>query len=67
LLGVTKPLTLHMTKFKCYINPLLKKEVCGGDAAAEFNRTDFGMDYGIAYGFSPTVKLAIQVEAVIAN
>lgn len=67
LLGVTKPLTLQMTKFKCFMHPILKKEVCGGDAVAEFNRTDFGMDYGIAWGFSPTVKLAIQVEAVIAN
>jgi polyisoprenoid-binding protein YceI len=56
-----------MTKFKCFMHPILKKEVCGGDAVAEFNRTDFGMDYGIAWGFSPTVKLAIQVEAVIAN
>jgi polyisoprenoid-binding protein YceI len=67
LLGVTKPLTLKINKFKCMQHPMLKKEVCGADASAEFKRTDFGMDFGINYGFSPDVKLAIQVEAVKAD
>jgi polyisoprenoid-binding protein YceI len=43
---------------------MLKREVCGADAAATFNRTDFGIAYGTQMGFSPEVKLAIQVEAV---
>jgi len=67
LLGVTKPLTLTINKFKCMQNPMIKKEVCGADASAEFNRTDFGLNYGIAYGFAPQVKLAIQVEAIRAD
>lgn len=67
LLGVTKPLTLTINKFKCIQHPMLKREVCGADASAEFNRSDFGLDYGIAYGFSPTVKLSIQVEAIKAD
>lgn len=65
--GVTKPLTLTMTRFKCFMHPALKREVCGGDATAEFKRTDFGVDYGIKYGFAPEVKLSIQVEAVKAE
>lgn len=64
LMGVTKPLTLTINKFKCIMHPMLKKEVCGADASAEFKRTDFGLNYGIAYGFAPEVKLSIQVEAV---
>ncbi len=64
LMGVTKPLTLTINKFKCIMHPMLKKEVCGADASAEFKRTDFGLNYGIAYGFAPEVKLLIQVEAV---
>lgn len=67
LLGVTKPVTLTINKFKCIQHPMLKREVCGADASAEFNRADFGMNYGMNYGFSPAVKLAIQVEAVKAD
>lgn len=66
LLGVTKPLTLTIHKFKCIEHPMLKREVCGADASAEFKRTDFGLNYGTPR-FSPDVKLAIQVEAVKAD
>lgn len=67
LLGVTKPLTLTINRFKCRQNPMLKREVCGADASAQFNRDDYGMTYGMSYGFSPLVTLAIQVEAIEAN
>jgi polyisoprenoid-binding protein YceI len=62
--GVTKPVTLTINKFKCIINPMLKREVCGADASATFNRSDFGVAYGTQMGFNPEVKLAIQVEAI---
>lgn len=63
LLGVTKPVTLTINKFKCIINPLIKREVCGADASGEFKRTDFGMTkYSPPY--DPVIKLAIQVEAI---
>ena len=62
--GVTKPVTLHINQFKCMPHPMLKKEVCGADASATFNRADFGVDYGVKMGFKPEVKLDIQVEAV---
>jgi polyisoprenoid-binding protein YceI len=62
--GVTKPVTLHINQFKCIQHPMLKREVCGADASATFNRADFGVDYGVKMGFKPEVKLAIQVEAV---
>jgi polyisoprenoid-binding protein YceI len=61
--GVTKPVTLHINQFKCMPHPMTKKEVCGADASATFNRADFGVDYGVGMGFKPEVKLAIQVEA----
>ncbi len=66
LLGVTKPLTLAINKFKCIQHPMLKREVCGADASAEFKRSDFGMNFGLP-AFSPEVKLAIQVEAIKAD
>jgi len=64
LLGVTKPLKLTINQFKCAVNPMIKKEVCGADAHGEFNREDFGLTTGKQYGFQMWVKLAIQVEAV---
>jgi polyisoprenoid-binding protein YceI len=60
--GVTKPLTLKINSFMCKPNPTTKKEVCGADASATFNRSDFGITYGDAYGFKMWVKLEIQVE-----
>ncbi len=60
--GVSKPLTLKINSFMCKPNPMTKKEVCGADASATFNRRDFGITYGDAYGFKMWVKLEIQVE-----
>jgi polyisoprenoid-binding protein YceI len=65
--GVTKPVTLTINKFNCIQHPMLKREVCGGDASATFNRADFGVDYGAKYGFSMQTKLDIQVEAIKTN
>lgn len=67
LRGVTKPLKLEIKSWKCYINPMLRKETCGADAYATFNRADFGVDFGKAYGFKMDVSLAIQVEGVLAD
>jgi polyisoprenoid-binding protein YceI len=62
--GVTKPVKLTIKQFKCIQHPMLKKEYCGADASATFNRSDFGISYGTQMGFNPEVKLAIQVEAI---
>ena len=60
--GVTKPVTLKINSFLCKPNPMTKKEVCGADAAAAFDRSDFGINYGDSVGFKMWVKLQIQVE-----
>ena len=54
--GVTKPLTLKLNKFVCRPHPMTKKEVCGADASASFNRQDFGINGG-------ETDLQISVEA----
>lgn len=66
LLGVTKPMSLKINHFKCIMHPLLKREVCGADASARFDRSDYGLTYGIPR-FAPEVKLQIQVEAIRAD
>ena len=60
--GVTHPLKLTINQFKCMTYPMDKKEHCGADASATFNRADYGISYGDKYGFKMDVKLAIQVE-----
>jgi polyisoprenoid-binding protein YceI len=62
--GVTKPLALAIVSFKCMQHPMLKREVCGVDAAGEFDRSDFGVDFGKAYGFNMKTKLLISAEAL---
>jgi polyisoprenoid-binding protein YceI len=62
--GVTKPVKLTITQFKCMVNPMSKKEVCGADASATFNRSDFGVNFGEKFGFKQEVKLQIQVEGI---
>jgi polyisoprenoid-binding protein YceI len=65
--GVTKPVTLIIKQFKCMQNPMSHKNVCGADAAATIDRSQFGVDYGAKYGFKQEVKLQIQVEAIRAG
>ncbi|RFU46237.1 YceI family protein [Paraburkholderia sp. DHOC27] len=62
--GVTKPLNLTIESFKCIAHPVLKREVCGVEASAHFNRADYGMDFGAQYGFDMDTKLHIQAEGI---
>ena len=63
--GVTKPLTLVIDRFKCQPHPLYKRDWCGADAHATFDRSQFGLNAGKEYGFDMNVTLRIQVEANI--
>jgi polyisoprenoid-binding protein YceI len=64
LLGTTQPVTLKAKHFKCLINPLLKREVCGGDFETTVARSQFGMAYGVESGLPDNVRLLIQIEAI---
>jgi polyisoprenoid-binding protein YceI len=58
LRGKALPVTLKATNFNCYMNPMLKREVCGGDFETTLKRSQWGVNYGL------DVRLLIQVEAV---
>lgn len=47
MLGVTRPVTLKVERWKCGMHPFYKKDACGADAVAKLKRSDFGMKYGI--------------------
>lgn len=62
LLGVSKPLKLTVSSFKCGPHPFTKKPMCGADAEGVLKRTDFGMKFGVP-AIADEVKLTIGVEA----
>lgn len=64
LKGQTHPATFKANQFACYQSPMLKREVCGGDFETTIDRTLFGLDYGVQYGFPKNVRIVAQVEAV---
>ena len=64
LLGKTHPVTLKANNFNCYTSPMLKVEVCGGDFETSIVRSQWGVTYGLNYGFADSMRLVIQVEAV---
>jgi polyisoprenoid-binding protein YceI len=64
LLGKSAPVTLKANQFNCYQSPMLKREVCGGDFETTIDRTVFGMNYGVDWGFPKNVRIVVQVEAV---
>ena len=64
LKGKTQPVTFKANQFACFENPMLKREVCGGDFETTIDRTAFGVDYGVQYGFPKNVRIVAQIEAV---
>jgi polyisoprenoid-binding protein YceI len=63
--GVTRPVALAVHSFKCIPHPLHKRELCGADALATFDRETFGLTAGKDYGFDMSVTVRIQMEAVV--
>jgi polyisoprenoid-binding protein YceI len=55
---------LKAQNFNCYNSPMIKREVCGGDFDTTIVRSQYGVSYGLNYGFPDNVHLVIQVEAV---
>ncbi|MES2512429.1 MAG: YceI family protein [Pseudomonadota bacterium] len=62
MLGVTKPVKLSVTAFKCAPHPFNKKPMCGADVQTSFKRTDWGMKFGVP-GIGDEVKMNINIEA----
>lgn len=65
--GVTKPVTLTLTHFKCMPHPMLKVPACGANATATVKRSDFNMGKNVPYvGDEITLTLAIEAVKVPA-
>ena len=64
LLGRSRPVTLKANRFNCYRSPLINRQVCGGDFEATIQRSQWGITWGLNFGFEDNVRLLIQVEAI---
>jgi len=62
--GVTKPVTLEVTHFKCMPHPMLKAPACGANATAKVKRSDFNMGKNTPF-VSDEVTLTLAIEAVM--
>nr|WP_315250137.1 YceI family protein [uncultured Duganella sp.] len=59
--GVTKPVTLTVTHFKCMDHPMMKKLACGANATATIKRTEFNAGkYAPNVGDDVTLTFAIE-------
>jgi polyisoprenoid-binding protein YceI len=61
--GVTRPVTLTVTHFKCQPHPMLKVEACGANATTQVKRSEFNMGKNVPY-VSDEVTLILAIEAV---
>ena len=62
LLGVTRPLTVSVSGFKCGDHPMNKKPMCGANIGATIKRSDFGMTKYVP-AISDEVQIRVPVEA----
>ncbi len=61
--GVTRPVTLTITHFKCQPHPMLKVEACGANATTKLKRSAFNMGKNVPY-VSDEVTLTLAIEAI---
>ena len=62
IVGVTRPVKLTVSAFKCALHPFNKKPMCGVEASGMVKRTEFGIKAGVP-AISDEVKLTIGFEA----
>jgi polyisoprenoid-binding protein YceI len=55
---------LQAEHFNCYFNPLLRREVCGGDFNARVDPASIGLALDPSFGLVGAIELRIQVEAI---
>jgi polyisoprenoid-binding protein YceI len=63
LRGVSQALRLRAVRWKCGLNLLFKREVCGGDFEGTLLRSDFGMTLALPL-VANEVVLRVQVEGI---
>ena len=60
--GVTRPVSLVITHFRCGTQPLTRQTVCGANARGSLRRSEFGMSAFLPF-VGDEVAVDIQIEA----
>lgn len=63
LLGVSRPVTLTLERWRCAPHAVTKRDICGGNASGSIRRSDFGMNWGVP-ATSDEVKILVTFEAL---
>ncbi|MDP3799246.1 MAG: YceI family protein [Polaromonas sp.] len=58
--GITRPVTLTVTHFKCMMHPMLRKPACGLNATGKVRRSDFNLGR-----FVPLIRDEITLHVVM--
>lgn len=61
--GITLPLTLTVTNFKCAMHPMLRKQACGLNATGKIRRSEFNLGR-FAPLISDQITLLVAMEAL---
>ena len=64
LLGVTRPVALKITGFRCGTHPYFRRAMCGAEVTTTISRSQFGMTSGIPVAAGDEVRIVIPVEAM---
>lgn len=61
--GITRPVTLTVTQFKCMMHPMLRKPACGLNATGKVRRSDFNMGRFVPL-IGDEITLHVSMEAI---
>ncbi|NDP43928.1 MAG: YceI family protein [Aromatoleum sp.] len=62
--GVTRPVSLAVTAFRCIdVHPLTRKPACGAEATATIRRSDYGLSADLAT-LADAVSVRVAIEAL---
>jgi polyisoprenoid-binding protein YceI len=63
LLGVSKPVRLAVSNFKCGVHLIFKKPMCGAEISTTIRRIDFGMTKDLSL-VGDEVRIYAPIEAM---
>jgi polyisoprenoid-binding protein YceI len=61
--GISRPLTLTVTHFKCMMHPMLRKPACGLNATGKVSRSDFNLGRFVPL-IGDEITLHVSMEAL---
>ena len=63
MIGVTRKVTLNVSKLRCGKHPMFPRTLCGADLQTTIKRSDYGMTHSIP-GIGDEIRISIPVEAI---